>query len=284
VIGAGRIKGVGVGFFTGLPFFVPGPAQQPVGMNGWGHLYLDGWQGTSECRVYGRGLVTEDYNVYGHKWSVQTNVYNANRSRSATNTIQWYSATTSSTASLLCGIDSGDFDLECILKQTCPYFATIALGSFFAEPPPVVVDPRVHFTTAEIFELSESFTSVAGFQQRATLVAAESARVNDVCGTSPQEFSLRANFILPSGATLVPSRSSARPAGVPDNDYQIVSAAIPEMTGSLSGQLRVPVRRRCCPAGDQKPSILVKVGCNPASGTTGVCDTTAVVTISCNAP
>jgi hypothetical protein len=47
-----------------------------VGMNGYGHLYVSSWQDAATSSVCGRGLVTEDYNMYGHTWSVQTRVYN----------------------------------------------------------------------------------------------------------------------------------------------------------------------------------------------------------------
>ncbi|HEX8068308.1 MAG TPA: hypothetical protein VF546_00050 [Pyrinomonadaceae bacterium] len=122
--------------------YAPPVTQQNVGMSGYGHLYKDGWADYTQDRVFGRGLVTEDYNYYGHTWSVETRVYNPARTRVSANLYQWYPATTSSTASLSLELDDGGFAVEFTLKQFCPYvLGLLALGTF--PGPPVNVAPFV---------------------------------------------------------------------------------------------------------------------------------------------
>jgi hypothetical protein len=100
-----------------------------IGMNGYGHLYMDGWQDTGAGLVYGHSLLTEDYNNYGHTWSVNTMIYNPDGTRSQSNLVEWYRATTSSTTALSIGDDFGDFFIEAEIKEKCPYiFTLIALG------------------------------------------------------------------------------------------------------------------------------------------------------------
>jgi hypothetical protein len=125
--------------------YAPVAAQQTVGMNGYGHLYKDGWADYNQARVFGRGLVTEDYNNYGHTWSVETKVFNPSRTRVSSNLYQWYAATTSSTTSLPLEIDDGDFPIEIILKQICPFvLGLLALGTFPGPTVNVVPNVRVN--------------------------------------------------------------------------------------------------------------------------------------------
>jgi hypothetical protein len=87
-----------MGAFSGSSTLLPTSPQQRVGMNGYGHVVIDGWYDSNNAYV--RGTVTEDYNVYGHKWSVKADICSPDGTRTASNTVQWYSATTSSTAFL----------------------------------------------------------------------------------------------------------------------------------------------------------------------------------------
>jgi hypothetical protein len=119
--------------------FLPAAYRPPqtynnIGMNGYGHLYMQGWQDSAAAGVYGRGTVTEDYNVYGHRWSVETKVRNPDRTRVASTLREWYSASFSSTSFLPLELDDGDFTIEDILKQTCPYLGLIVLGGFQGSP------------------------------------------------------------------------------------------------------------------------------------------------------
>ena len=173
------------------------------------------------------------------------------------------------------GNDSGDFDIETILKESCPYAAIILLGTFFGDPPRV--EPGVLFTTAQLYELTSSFSGVPA--NRATLTAANGSFATEICGDDPQSFTLIVNFQLPPGATLSESRSSARPDSIPDQDYN-VSAFSVEMDSGQTGHMNITARRRCCPAANAKPGIQVRVGCTKA-GQIGVCDARAVVRILC---
>jgi hypothetical protein len=126
---------------------LPTSVQQRVGMNGYGHLVIDGWYDSNNAYV--RGTVTEDYNAYGHKWSVKADICNPDRTRTASNTMQWYSATLSSTASLPLLLNDGDFCIDVILQEICPYLGLLALGAFQGGPvtvPPFVSIGNVFFT------------------------------------------------------------------------------------------------------------------------------------------
>lgn len=116
--------------------FAPAQTYNNFGMGAYGHLYVDGWQDTNAHVVYGQGLVTEDYNSYNHQWSVTTRVYNPEGTRSASQTIEWYRATPSSTTSLsVLDGEFGDFFIEIDIREKCPYiYGIIALGIFLLEP------------------------------------------------------------------------------------------------------------------------------------------------------
>lgn len=82
---------------------------------------MDGWRDTAASVVYGRGLVTKDYNVYGHTWSVNARIYNPEKTRSQSWLVGWSRATTSSTTSMPILDDFGHFFIEVVLKEKCPY-------------------------------------------------------------------------------------------------------------------------------------------------------------------
>ncbi len=131
--------------------YAPAQTYNGLGVGGYGHLYVDGWQDTAAGAVYGQGLVTEDYNSYSHMWSVNTRIYNPDGTRSQSRLIEWYRAASSSTTSLPILDDFGDFFIEIEIKQKCPYiFGLIALGIFLLDPP-VTVPPGVEVGFHKVF-------------------------------------------------------------------------------------------------------------------------------------
>lgn len=124
--------------------YAPAQNYNGVGMYGYGHLYMNGWKDMTEGYVYQRSIVTEDYNVYGHRWSVQTKVYSPERTRVASTTYEYYPATTSSTVRIDIGIDDGEFSIETILKQMCPYLGLLGFAALPGDP--IVIPPIVRIS------------------------------------------------------------------------------------------------------------------------------------------
>lgn len=145
-------------------------------------------------------------------------------------------------------------------------------------------DARVTWQNAAVYDVNGSFGQAQ--YPTATIMAANSSRRLDICGTSNSQspdFTLRVYFKLHSGTSLAPTRCTARAIGE-DPDYQIRSGTVrcvidsPEVNG---GYLDATVYRKCCPAGNPSPRISIGVGCNNPSGQTGACDDKAVVKILC---
>jgi len=170
---------------------LPTSVQQRVGMYGYGHLVMDGWYDSNNAYV--RGTVTEDYNAYGHKWSIKADICNPDRTRTASNTVQWYSATLSSTASLPLLLNDGDFCIDVILQEICPYLGLLALGAF--QGGPVTVSPFVTLSNV-FFDPATSSNIMIDPSTTATLKVVMSASTN-----LPSNTTVGGVTVGPSGGT-----------------------------------------------------------------------------------
>ena len=142
-----------------------------------------------------------------------------------------------------------------------------------------VPSSEIALTNAKLYELTAAFVGISSTTQIATLNAGSSSHATDICGNSPQDFTISVNFILPSGGELVSSRCTAKPADIPDQNYNVGTVTC-EMDDSLKGHMSIHARRRCCGEGDTHPGIRFVIGANK-SGQTGTIDTPGTVKVLC---
>lgn len=143
-----------------------------------------------------------------------------------------------------------------------------------------VPSAEVSLTNAKIYELTAAFVGSSSTTQIATLNVGSSSHENDICGNSPQEFTVTVTFLLPAEGVLVPSRCTARPEGVPDQNYNVGTPTC-QMDQGMEGHMSGTARRRCCGGPDNHPGIRFVIGANK-SGQTGTIDTPGSVRVLCN--
>ncbi|HKO42014.1 MAG TPA: hypothetical protein VJU84_01885 [Pyrinomonadaceae bacterium] len=165
------------------------------------------------------------------------------------------------------------------LNEQCEYTPVEALREAFCN----VINPEVILSNAKIHQLSAPFDGISTFTRTATLRVGSSSHGPAICGDDPQEFTIIVNFTLPEGGVLVPSRCTARPESIPDQDYNVVGTPTCVIDDSFfrRGHMAIPARRRCCPASDSKPGIRFVIGANKA-GQIGTIDTPGTVKVLCN--
>ncbi|HEX8072943.1 MAG TPA: hypothetical protein VF546_23560 [Pyrinomonadaceae bacterium] len=211
---------------TGLS---PAQTYNGVGMNGYGHLYISSWQDAAANSVCGRGLVTEDYNMYGHTWSVQARVYNPEGTRSQASLVEFYRATTSSTTGLPILDEFGGFSVEVTIKERCPYvLGLLALGifigdEFFALPTELkVVYIKAFFQEGNDPEAPESSALASSdFDGVRTTLNVKTRLGPDTC-TGHDAFILQASFQPPpSTASVCGSTSTCRVAVSRNSNFDI---------------------------------------------------------------
>jgi hypothetical protein len=209
---------------------LPTSAQQRVGMNGYGHLVIDGWYDSNNAYV--RGTVTEDYNAYGHKWSVKADVCSPDGTRMASNTMQWYSATLSSTATLPLNNDFGDFCIDVILQEICPFLGLLVLGTFTG--PAVTVPPLIDviFTTASLTDSADSPTSFAAASFTGNIANLNLNTTQGPAACNGESFYVQASFQLPpESQSCCNGLSSVRLSK--DNKFQISPDPISGFTSKI---------------------------------------------------
>jgi hypothetical protein len=145
-----------------------------------------------------------------------------------------------------------------------------------------VFDPEVFLKTAKVYEVSADFGGISSLTQVATLAVGTSTHATEICGDDPQEFTITVNFKLPDGGELVPSRCTAKPESIPDQNYNLgTPECVMDDTFFNLGHMSIPARRRCCGGPDNHPGIKFVIGANK-SGQTGTIDTPGTVKVLCN--
>ena len=138
-----------------------------------------------------------------------------------------------------------------------------------------VPSPEIALTKARLYELNAPFSFNV-----ATLNAGSGLHGDEICGNNPQQFIVTVHFQLPPGGELVPSRCSARPESIPDQNYNVGDVNC-VMDGGSTGHMSIEARRRCCGGPDNYPGIRFTIGANK-SGQSGTIDTPGTVRILCN--
>lgn len=197
--------------------YSPAQTYNGVGMNGYGHLYVSSWSDDSQARASARSQVTEDYNNYGHRWSVETKITSPGGTRVASNRVEWYAAPTNSTSQLDFGLEDGPFDVDVILRQSCPFIYGYILSQFLQNPPlnvpPFILISGIVFTKNPVARTNDS--TVMNVQLTASTTAAPRVTIEAFQNTNADGIKL---FIEPAeglvardmsaGVTLFPFRLS----------------------------------------------------------------------------